>query len=252
MARSPRLVFADDDRGPAQEGGGGVGQGVPRSRAGASEGVCWGGIGKPYARIGQLLMERSFSTKVFGALSLLSRIGYHLRGRAYRCLILAAGGKCGRGLRVERGFRLRHGAHKGLEFGRNLYIGASSVLDCPAGASLAIGDDVTLTHGVFIGAAHSVILGSDVLVGEYSSIRDADHGIECMDTPIRLQPMRPKGVVVGQDVWIGRGCAILSGTTIGNGAVIGANSVVKGQFAAHVVAVGCPARVIRTRVGPAG
>jgi virginiamycin A acetyltransferase len=54
-------------------------------------------------------------------------------------------------------------------------------------------------------------------------------------------------IVVGHDVWIGTHCVILSGVTIGNGAIIGANSVVTEDIPDYAIAVGSPARVIRKR-----
>lgn len=55
------------------------------------------------------------------------------------------------------------------------------------------------------------------------------------------------GVVVGHDVWLGARTTILSGVTIGNGAVVGAGSLVTKDVPAYAVAVGNPARVLRYR-----
>jgi Hexapeptide repeat of succinyl-transferase len=51
----------------------------------------------------------------------------------------------------------------------------------------------------------------------------------------------------GEDVWIGASCTILDGTRIGNGAVIGAGSVVTKDIDPYMVAVGASAQVVRTR-----
>jgi Acetyltransferase (isoleucine patch superfamily) len=56
-------------------------------------------------------------------------------------------------------------------------------------------------------------------------------------------------VVIENDVWIGANVTILSGVKIGNGAVIGACSVVTKDIPAYAVAVGNPARIIRFRFG---
>lgn len=57
-----------------------------------------------------------------------------------------------------------------------------------------------------------------------------------------------KGAIeVGNDVWIGTHCVILSGSTIGTGAIIAANSVVSGNIPPYAIAAGSPARVIKYR-----
>ena len=64
----------------------------------------------------------------------------------------------------------------------------------------------------------------------------------------RKKDIYSKGPVeIGNDVWIGTQCLITSGAKIGNGAVIGANSVVVGEIPAYAVAIGSPAKVIKYR-----
>ncbi len=55
-------------------------------------------------------------------------------------------------------------------------------------------------------------------------------------------------ILIGSDVWIGRGAVILSGSKIGNGAVIGAGSVVAKEIPPYAIAVGNPAKVIKYRL----
>jgi acetyltransferase-like isoleucine patch superfamily enzyme len=61
------------------------------------------------------------------------------------------------------------------------------------------------------------------------------------------EPMRIGDTVVGSDVWIGRGARILSGVTIGPGAVVGAYAVVAADVRPYAVVVGNPAREVRRR-----
>jgi phosphonate metabolism protein (transferase hexapeptide repeat family) len=58
---------------------------------------------------------------------------------------------------------------------------------------------------------------------------------------------RRKRVTVGHDVWIGHGAVILPGVHVGNGAVIGANSVVTRDVPAYAIVAGAPAKIIRSR-----
>lgn len=53
--------------------------------------------------------------------------------------------------------------------------------------------------------------------------------------------------VIGNDVWIGQNAVILPGVNIGDGAIIGANSVVGSNIAPYTIVAGNPAKVIRTR-----
>lgn len=54
-------------------------------------------------------------------------------------------------------------------------------------------------------------------------------------------------IKIGNDVWIGVDCIIKRGLTIGNGAVIGANSVVTKDVPPYAIVVGSPAKIIRYR-----
>ncbi len=54
-------------------------------------------------------------------------------------------------------------------------------------------------------------------------------------------------IIIGNDVWIGRGATIMGGVRIGNGAVIGANAVVTRDVPPYAVAVGSPARIVKYR-----
>ena len=53
--------------------------------------------------------------------------------------------------------------------------------------------------------------------------------------------------VIGNDVWIGQNAVILPGVNIGDGAIIGANSVVGSNIAPYTIVAGNPAKVIRKR-----
>ena len=70
-----------------------------------------------------------------------------------------------------------------------------------------------------------------------------------MDPPAPSDLPLKGDTVVGNDVWIGQNAVILPGTRIGDGAIIGASSVVAGEVAPYTVVAGNPARVIRKRFG---
>jgi acetyltransferase-like isoleucine patch superfamily enzyme len=185
---------------------------------------------------------------LFRGLTLLPKVIIRLRGALFRLLVIAAGGRCGPGMRIESGFRLRHGFHSGLSFGRDVYFGRCTTIDCLVQARFDVGSNTTFTQGCFVSVVDSLRIGNDVLVGEYCSLRDANHGIADTDIPIASQLMVPVPINIADNVWIGRGVAVLAGSVIGEGSVIGANAVVSHYIPAMSVAVGVPAKVIKLRL----
>jgi acetyltransferase-like isoleucine patch superfamily enzyme len=114
-------------------------------------------------------------------------------------------------------------------------------LVCFEGAELTIGDGTYINYGTNISATKSVRIGRNCAIGQYSIIMDNDY--HAVDDHHRMGEPRP--VVIGDDAWLGARVIVLPGATIGDGAVIGANSLVKGNIPPFTLAAGSPARVIR-------
>lgn len=148
---------------------------------------------------------------------------------------------------------------RGLEY---VEIGAGSYLlkDCILTAwkeyagihykpMIKIGKNSHIGEHCHISACHSIVIGNGVLTGRYVYISDNSHGkagLSQMSLPPYERPLYVKGpIVIGDNVWIGESARILSGVTIGDGAIIGANSVVTHDVPAYCVAVGCPAKVVK-------
>lgn len=91
-------------------------------------------------------------------------------------------------------------------------------------------------------------IGDGCLTGKWVTISDNSHGDTnkaSLLTQPNLRPLISKGrIVIGKNVWIGEKATILPGVTIGEGAVIGANTVVNKDVPAYCVAVGNPMRII--------
>ncbi|MCC6142763.1 MAG: acyltransferase [Candidatus Hydrogenedentes bacterium] len=133
-----------------------------------------------------------------------------------------------------------------VSIGAGSRIGRRTFFETYGHGAIRLGERVTINDGVTIVAYAEVVLGDDTMVGEYTSIRDANHG-KAPGVPVRVQPHESAPVRIGQDVWIGRGVLVGKGVTIGDGAVVGANSVVTKPVAAQVIVAGVPARVIGER-----
>lgn len=134
-----------------------------------------------------------------------------------------------------------------VQLGDSVKLGPQVRIGASRNAFIKIGNLVTINHGTYIISIESIEIGDNCMIGEYVSIRDNDHAWADKKVLIRKQGFVSKKVKVGNDVWIGRGAVICKGVTIGDGAVIGANSVVTRDVDAYSVAVGSPARVIKTR-----
>jgi len=114
------------------------------------------------------------------------------------------------------------------------------------------GENVVIGDRSQIGAnckmENDLIIGDDVVMGPDIVIMSSSHAYNRLDIPINKQgalPRRPPKI--GNDVWIGTRVVILPGVTIGDQAVIGANTVVTKDVPPKAVFAGCPGRVIRWR-----
>ncbi len=110
--------------------------------------------------------------------------------------------------------------------------------------------------------------GATLKIGRYCSIAEevvillgGEHRLDWVTTypfsvvfpearHIQGHPRSKGDVLIGNDVWLGQGAMILSGVTIGDGAVIAARSLVVGDIPPYAIAGGNPARVIRHRFAP--
>lgn len=115
------------------------------------------------------------------------------------------------------------------------------------GRGLTLGDDVDLALDVYIETSGGVEIGARVLVGPRTCILSANHSVPLGGGRIFGAGRSEAPVVIENDVWLGANVMVLPGVRIGEGAVVGAGSVVTRSIPAMTVAAGNPARVIRER-----
>jgi acetyltransferase-like isoleucine patch superfamily enzyme len=130
-----------------------------------------------------------------------------------------------------------------------------------AGTVLALGDamngfgNVVIGRNTWVGEFNNlragggdIVVGNDCLISQFCSLVASNHdtsGAAAMNE--RPPAQGPRGVRVGNDVWLGAGCTLLPGVQVGDGAVVGANSVVTRDVPAYEVWAGAPALKIRSR-----
>jgi acetyltransferase-like isoleucine patch superfamily enzyme len=166
------------------------------------------------------------------------------RNRFYRIILWLKGVQFGSGLTFEGPVDIGTG-HKiwlgqRVKLGKHIYLGT-----WPTG-ELVVGNDTYIGRNCIILVYQSVTIGSDCLIAPGCHITDVNHGTAPGEL-IRKQPLRSKPIHIGNDVWIGAGCSVLPGVTIGDGAVIGARSVVTHDVPPGAIVAGVPAKIIRYR-----
>lgn len=103
--------------------------------------------------------------------------------------------------------------------------------------------------GQHFSAAGPVLIGDMVMISSHVKIPGADHRIDVVGGPTRLEfadAERPV-TVLEADCWIGQGAILREGVRIGRGAVVAAGAVVTRSVEPYAVVGGSPARLIRMR-----
>lgn len=115
--------------------------------------------------------------------------------------------------------------------------------------SISIGSYCSIRENCHITAINNISIGDHLLTGTNVLITDNSHGKstrEHMSLPFEERPLYSKGpVVIGNYVWLGNNVCVMPGVTIGDGAIVGANSVVTHDVPAYAVAAGIPARIVK-------
>lgn len=198
------------------------------------------------------------STYVPGAL------GLFLRGKLYPMLL----GSCGRGCVFGYGVVLRHphkihlGAgtvvddqvlldakgeeNEGIRVGEGGFIGRNSILSCKNG-DIVLGDRVNIGFNSEVFSGSRVIFGSDCLLAAYSYVVGGGHRFDDATAAVLDQEHVSEGIEIGDGVWLGAGVKVMDGIRIGSGTVVGAGAVVTHSLGDNVIAVGVPAKVMRSR-----
>lgn len=146
---------------------------------------------------------------------------------------------------------VRIGGEERIALGSRVFIGPGSWLQTlPDGSNrsvaISIGSGTSIAGACVISAVRCVQLEEDVLLARNVYISDHIHRYTQIGTPILAQGVdKIIPVLIKRGAWLGQNVVICPGVTIGEGAVIAANSVVLSDIPDHCVAAGAPARVVK-------
>lgn len=141
-----------------------------------------------------------------------------------------------------------------IELGNHVLIGAYNVFCVASDSSSSSKPKLKIGDGTYIGeqnniraAGGSVFIGENCLISQQVSMIASDHG-STKNELIKLQPWVSKGdIVIEDDVWIGCAAQILSGVTIGKGAIVAAGSLVNKNVPPYAIVAGVPAKIVKYR-----
>lgn len=114
-----------------------------------------------------------------------------------------------------------------------------------SGGTIRVGKNVTIGEYSFLNGAGGITIEDNVLCADKVNFVSSDHGYKNIEIPIRNQDSDNKPIVIREGSWIGINVSILGGAVVGKNSVVGANSVVKGEFPDYCVIAGCPARIVK-------
>jgi acetyltransferase-like isoleucine patch superfamily enzyme len=207
---------------------------------------------------------------------LVSRIpgalGIFLRSKLYPLIL----GQVGRGVIFGANVTLRHphkirigdgciiddncmldakGSHNnGIVLAEQVFLGRNTILSCKDG-DIVLERNVNLGFNCDVFSANRVVIGADTVIAAYVYILSGgSYQLDRTDIPIAqqydLSASRP--TAIGADSWLGAAVIVLEGVTVGRGAVIGAGSLVNNDVPDFGIAVGTPAKTVRTRTPSPG
>ena len=117
-------------------------------------------------------------------------------------------------------------------------------LRCDYGSRIRIGARTFVNYGLVALDVASITIDDDVQIGPNVQLLTPTHPTD--PDPRRAKWEAAEPIAIGDNAWLGGGVIVLPGVTIGENTVVGAGSIVTKDLPSNVIAVGNPARVVRS------
>lgn len=156
------------------------------------------------------------------------------------------GAKLGKAVWLDKNVELKRHP-KNISIADNSIIKEGTrICACNDKAMIRIGANTTIGYHTFMFASAGLEIGNDCMIAPFVYFVDSDHatkkGINLNKQENRIAPIK-----VGNDVWIASNVTILKGVSIGDGAIVAANSLVNRSIGLNEIWAGTPARKIGER-----
>ncbi len=133
-----------------------------------------------------------------------------------------------------------------IEIGDRVFIGRNCILSVHDGY-IRIGNHVNIGVNCIVQSGGPILIEDNVIMAAFCHIVSSSRITKRTDIPIIAQGTTRVGIRIGEGTWLGSGVIVVDGVTIGRHCVIGAGAVVVNDIPDYSVAVGIPARVIKSR-----
>lgn len=192
-----------------------------------------------------------------------SLLGKSLRGLVYRFLFAQFGNAVqiksgveiihpsriaiGNKVKIDRGVSLRNeGKNSTIRLGNSVKLDLGVMIKTHSNSAIEIGDCTYIGPYTCL-SGKSIKIGRDCRIASHLGIYANNHIFTDSNRKIKEQGNSYKGIVIEDDCWLASGVRIVDGVTIGQGSVIGAGAVVTKDIPPYSIAVGVPAKVIKSR-----
>lgn len=138
--------------------------------------------------------------------------------------------------------------NSGIVLGDHVYVGRNTILYCKNG-DIEIGENASFSANCIVFSSNKLTMKKNSVVAAYAYLLSGGEYDLDDPTPFALQKGTcTKGPLeIGEDCWLGAGAKVLDGASLGDRVVLGAGAVANQPIPANSIAVGVPARVVKTR-----
>lgn len=134
---------------------------------------------------------------------------------------------------------------KNIYLGNKVRIYPGSRMETLGEGKIIIKDDCSIAQNFHCTAGGMLVIGRHTTILGNVYITDIRHEYQNIGVHIMEQPIKIEKTEIGENCFIGFGAAIQPGTILGKQCIVGAHSLVTGEFPDYCVIVGCPAKIIK-------